>query len=1103
VGTSEATLFRVLGPVEVDVDGHRLGLGPPLQRTLLGVLALHHDEVLPTDRLTELLWGEHPPRTAGHSLQAYVSGLRSIIGPDRIETSTPGYLLHADDREIDAYRFESLVIQAIRAMDGGDARTAVGFLEQALGWWRGVPLADAPDSLALAGERRRLHELHLRAVDTWAGAQLELGQHARIVPELERLTSEHPYAEPLWGHLLLALHRAGRSADALRAYQRLRALVAEELGVDPSPGLTALYEGILVQDPHLLGPATPTTVAAGGVATERVPAEGVASTNPYKGLRPFTEEDQSDFFGRDELVRELLDALKDPNLELLALVGPSGSGKSSALHAGLLPALRTGGLVSPWLAGATIVTVLPGSDPVAACAAALASAAGREPPSALRGTRWLLDLLDQLPGLAPLVLVLDQFEEVFTLVPEAEEQHRIVEGLERALRERPRELRLVVALRADHFDRPLTHTGFGRRLVAGTVGVLPLTPEQLEAAASGPARRAGLTIEPALLAELLRDVTDQPGGLPLFQYALTVLTERRRDSTLTLDGYRALGGIHGAVSRRADELYERLPAAEQAVARQVFLRLVHAGDRTDQRRRVPARELSSLALDPVATQTVLDRFGRARLLSFDREPGTGAATIELAHDALLAAWGRLRSWIDEARDDLQRRAALGAAVDEWHAADEDPDFLLVGARLDRYERWAAATPLRLTTDEHRFLTTSAQRRDREEAVAGARAEAEDRLRRRAARQLWGLGGAVLVVLLLGALIASSVLGGPAARVALVQTGGEAGTFGRIMMAGLEQAGRDLGVETDHVLSQTDVAGDVHSLCASGTDLIFVAGVEIGSQDEAIAAVEDCPDSVLAVIDVEGDDRTPPNILPVFFTHEEGAFLAGAAAAMTTRTGVVGFLGGQEVGLIETFRAGFEAGVEHAAPDVEVVATFVTEPGEDLYEAFGNVALGREAAYTLFEAGADVAFTAAGDAGTGALDVAEELSTPERPLWVIGVDSDWAITEPAGRARHVLTSVVKRLDRVMVAVTEAYLDGDLDRVRDGFSVAEGALELSRRGGHLDARLPELESFEQGIVDGTIAVPRTPDGPTLPLSERSRELLDASRESTGDGGSVGGS
>jgi basic membrane lipoprotein Med (substrate-binding protein (PBP1-ABC) superfamily)/DNA-binding SARP family transcriptional activator len=1101
VGTSEATLFRVLGPVEVDVDGHRLGLGPPLQRTLLGVLALHHDEVLPTDRLTELLWGEHPPRTAGHSLQAYVSGLRSIIGPNRIETSTPGYLLHADDREIDACRFESLVIEAIRAMDGGDARTAVGLLEQALGWWRGVPLADAPDSLALAGERRRLHELHLRAVDTWAGAQLELGQHARIVPELERLTSEHPYAEPLWGHLLLALHRAGRSADALRAYQRLRALVAEELGVDPSPGLTALYEGILVQDPHLLGPATPTTVAAGGVATERVPAEGVASTNPYKGLRPFTEEDRGDFFGRDELVRELLDALKDPNLELLALVGPSGSGKSSVLHAGLLPVLRTEGLVSPWLAGATIVTVLPGSDPVAACAAALAAAAGREPPAAPWGTRWLLDLLDQLPGLAPLVLVLDQFEEVFTLVPEADEQHRIVEGLERALRERPRELRLVVALRADHFDRPLTHTGFGRRLVAGTVGVLPLTPEQLEAAASGPARRAGLTIEPALLAELLRDVTDQPGGLPLFQYALTVLTDRRRDSTLTLDGYRALGGIHGAVSRRADELYERLPAAEQAVARQVFLRLVHAGDRTDQRRRVPARELSSLALDPVATQTVLDRFGRARLLSFDREPGTGAATIELAHDALLAAWGRLRSWIDEARDDLQRRAALGAAVDEWHAADEDPDFLLVGARLDRYERWAAATPLRLTTDEHRFLTTSAQRRDREEAVATARAEAEDRLRRRAARQLWGLGGAVLVVLLLGALIASSVLGRPAARIALVQPDVD-GTFERFGASGLEQAGRDLGVEADLVLSLADVAGDVRSLCAAGTDLIFFSEVNLEG-DELEDAADACPDSVLAAIDAVGSETTPPNVLPISFAHEQGGFLAGAAAAMTTRSGVVGFLGGQNLSLIETFRAGFEAGARHVDPDVEVVATYVVGPGDEPWEGFGNVALGREAALTLYATGADVIFTAAGDAGRGALDAAEERSTAPGQLWVIGVDADWAVTEPTARARYVLTSLVKRLDLVLVAVTEAYLDDDLDRVRDGFGLAGGSLELSRRGGHLSQVLPELESFEQGIVDGTIAVPRTPDGPTLPLSERSQELLDASRAANSDGGRARGS
>jgi hypothetical protein len=180
---------------------------------------------------------------------------------------------------------------------------------------------------------------------------------------------------------------------------------------------------------------------------------------------------------------------------------------------------------------------------------------------------------------------------------------------------------VVVAMLADLFDRPLAHPAFSRRFVAGTVAVLPLTPEQVQAAAVEPAERAGLTVEPALPRRADADLADQPGALPLFQYALTELAERRGGaSTLTLDAYRAFGGIDGVVSRRAEDVYTGLTGADQAVARQVFLRLVHPGEHAaDSRRRLAASELAALDLDPVATHTVFDRFGRARLLSFDRD----------------------------------------------------------------------------------------------------------------------------------------------------------------------------------------------------------------------------------------------------------------------------------------------------------------------------------------------------------------------------------------------------------------------------------------------------------------------------------------------------
>jgi DNA-binding SARP family transcriptional activator len=277
----DGMLFRVLGPIGAEADGRALRLGPPLQRTLLGALALHHDEVLPVDRLVATLWGDHPPRTAPHSLQSYVSGLRSVLGPDRIETRAPGYVLHAADDEVDADRFDHTVEAATADLAAGDGRRALALLDEGLGWWRGAPLADVPDDGAMAGEIARLEELHLRALETRAAALLALGRPEAALPELERLTHLHPLREPVWAQLLLALYRTGRPGDALLAYQRLRRTLADELGTDPSTELTALYEAILVQDPHLLLPP-----GASPGARDRTLRSGTPSRGCGRSPRP-------------------------------------------------------------------------------------------------------------------------------------------------------------------------------------------------------------------------------------------------------------------------------------------------------------------------------------------------------------------------------------------------------------------------------------------------------------------------------------------------------------------------------------------------------------------------------------------------------------------------------------------------------------------------------------------------------------------------------------------------------------------------------------------------------------------------------------------------
>jgi basic membrane protein A and related proteins len=207
--------------------------------------------------------------------------------------------------------------------------------------------------------------------------------------------------------------------------------------------------------------------------------------------------------------------------------------------------------------------------------------------------------------------------------------------------------------------------------------------------------------------------------------------------------------------------------------------------------------------------------------------------------------------------------------------------------------------------------------------------------------------------------------------------------------------------------------------------------------------------------------------------------------------VIGFIGGNQSPAIEEFRAGFEAGAHHVDPDVRVLAIFLTDSSEraDILAAYGDVPLGRDAAVQLYAAGADVVFPAAGDSGRGALLGAEEASTPDLPRWVIGVDTDWALTEDT-HARRVLGSVVKRLDAAMEDVTRDLLAGELEAGFRRAGLADGWVELSRRGGHLDAHAAELDELRDAIVDGTIAVPRRPTGPVLPTPEHALVLRDAS-------------
>jgi WD40 repeat protein/class 3 adenylate cyclase len=431
--------------------------------------------------------------------------------------------------------------------------------------------------------------------------------------------------------------------------------------------------------------------------------------NPYKGLRAFAEGDAEDFFGREALTEHLVARLGETRF--LAVVGPSGSGKSSVVRAGLVPRLRQGAV--PGSERWYVVEMFPGAYPLEELEAALLRAADSPPAGLLeqleQDERGLLRAVKRLlaDDESELVLVVDQLEEVFTLVEDESRRTQFLALLERAVGDPHARLRVVVTLRADFYDRPLLYSGFAELLRDYVEALVPLKAEEFERAIAGPAERVGARFEPGLLSELVADVSDEPGALPLLQYALTELYERREGSTLTAEAYRAIGGVSGALAGRAEEIYNGLGEDAQEASRQLFLRLVTLGEGAeDTRRRVERTELASMEVDQPALEQAIQEFGAWRLLSFDRDPRSGAPTIEVAHEALMREWGRFRRWIDNGREEVRLHRRLAAAAREWEAADREPSYLLRGSNLAQFDALAAESTIALTELEREFVDAS-------------------------------------------------------------------------------------------------------------------------------------------------------------------------------------------------------------------------------------------------------------------------------------------------------------------------------------------------------------------------------------------------------------
>ncbi|MFI9170723.1 WD40 repeat domain-containing protein [Streptomyces lincolnensis] len=417
---------------------------------------------------------------------------------------------------------------------------------------------------------------------------------------------------------------------------------------------------------------------------------------PYRGLARFEPDDRELFFGRDDMIDQLHRLVRDHRLAVLS--GASGSGKSSLLRAGLIPRLREemGGGGRP----AVLRVLTPGARPATTYGHLLTPAAD-EPES------WV---------------VVDQFEEVFTLCHDRWERSRFIDLL-LAARAPDSGLRVLITVRADFYARCGEHRGLADVLNEAGLLLGPMTADELRDAVVKPAQAVGHLVERELTARLVEDVVDEPGALPMLSHALLETWRRRKGRLLTLAAYEAAGGVRGAIAASAEAVYGQLSPQRARTLRLLLLRLVEPGQGTpDTRRPLPRADLDGCA-DP-EVGVVVERLARARLLTVDED------VVQLAHEALITCWPRLHGWVEEQRDLLRRLKRLKDSADDWLTGGRDPGLLYRGPRLDQAERVLLGGEHAdlLTAVEREFLTAALRAREAERRTAAQTARRGRRLR---------------------------------------------------------------------------------------------------------------------------------------------------------------------------------------------------------------------------------------------------------------------------------------------------------------------------------------------------------------------------------------
>lgn len=784
---------HLLGQFDIRADGKRVTIPSRAAQSLFAFLILSAGTLHRREKIAGIFWPETSDENARRYLRHELWRMRKALA-----AVAPDQYLVAEEFTLTFNRAADYWLD-VSALEKADARDLESLIS-ALSFYRGELLPGFYDDwIALERERvRAVFESRMQQLiellvteDRWTTAQ----------EWAEKWIAFGDAPEPAYRALMLACGARGDIAKVASIYQRCIEDLREQLGVEPSAETRALYKGLLE------GASAPFRSATIQRSRNEPPAKTrfdgteppAPGEPPFKGLHYFDEADTNLFFGREALTQRLLDRLRESDFRLV-IVGASGSGKSSLVRAGLVPALKktTDGR---W----PVYVITPTPHPLEALATALT----RDNES-VTATATLLDDLAKDPRALYLwlrrrtrahtssptsqtLLVVDQFEELFTLCGDEFEREQFIDNLLYAIDESASPsvapshlpsgsrsfhppLTLIVTLRADFYAHLAQYPELREAVAKQQEYIGPMTTEELRRAMEEPAKQgaadgAAWEFEPGLVDLILRDVGDEPGALPLLSHALLETWKRRAGHTLTLKGYHDAGGVRGAITQTAETVYGDLSPAQQTIAHNIFLRLTDLGEGTeDTRRRVAFDELLSHPAEAEQVRAVIHFLAEARLIA------VGQDTVEVAHEALIREWSRLREWLNQDREGLRLHRNLTEAAQEWTLLERDPGALYRGARLAQAKEFAATHVGAFNAQERTFLHESElqelgeqaekeEQQERELAAAqklveSSRHLAEEQKARaaesvRSAKQLrqraYGLVGAFVLALLLAAL----------------------------------------------------------------------------------------------------------------------------------------------------------------------------------------------------------------------------------------------------------------------------------------------------------------------------------------------------------------